>query len=629
MKKAVKLCKTALAACLIGTAGLTAVVEPAFAAPSAENASAAPLTSTADKQITAATMAPENNTNATSAPQASKETVYMLFYPGQTQAFVNGSRSTLDIPVEAADKTAYVPAKWLGEALGFPVKWNESTNTVQMITPKAFVEFDSAGGTVSINGKSEPFSGAGVIRDGRLLVRLDWLSAYIGYKATYNAEMKRYELLYVKAGSGQSGFYNDTLPNARPVALFDTNKDTYRIGEPVRYTDVSYDPDMDPISREWSNRLDAFFEPGAYAISLTVTDSKGNESETYKKVVTITNEIYLSPFDYKVYNEPVGTFVKDEEATLRKYLRDIPQLPNVVKHPADRPLIVSDSPETFYKKGFLYQESVNGKARLYADHVNGMNEKVQFAIIVRNPDPEKTVVVKTTNQGEVYPSIYANLIGNEASLEFLQGERKPESLAVGPGQTVFYKKMPDFYPGQGMNVIYDVETDGEVYFSFVAMDAGADLSSVGNLSQLEYTGNVRGTFDWSEVQWTVDARGFDKPSSLTIGDGTSDLFVTGADFYTKKESLNLGNYGVVYKIHIPEPRKMSVLLLPRGGVFKSPFKVNGKIVQVPASGVMMDYQGYTIIARTTGTEKSLDLEFTPAAGSAFPVDVIFYPLDAK
>jgi hypothetical protein len=97
----------------------------------------------------------------------------------------------------------------------------------------------------------------------------------------------------------------------------------------------------------------------------------------------------------------------------------------------------------------------------------------------------------------------------------------------------------------------------------------------------------------------------------------------------KKDALNLGNYGVVYKIHIPEPRKMAVLLLPRGGVFKGPFKVNGKMVLAPPSGVMMDYQGYTIIARTTGTEKALDIEFTPAAGSAFPVDVIFYPLEEK
>ncbi|MHC2180010.1 hypothetical protein ACVLD2_000360 [Paenibacillus sp. PvR052] len=187
--------------------------------------------------------------------------------------------------------------------------------------------------------------------------------------------------------------------------------------------------------------------------------------------------------------------------------------------------------------------------------------------------------------------------------------------------------MPDFYPGQGMNVLYDVETDGEVYFSFVAMEQEDGLETIASFPRLAYKGNVRGTFSGSEVQWTIDASAIKRPSSFAIGDGTSDQFVTGTDFFSKEPSLNLGNYGVVYKIHIDAPPKMSVLILPRGGVFRGPFIVNGKIVQTPPSGVMMDYQGYTIIARTNGTEPSLDLEFSPASGSAFPIDVIFYPLN--
>jgi PKD repeat protein len=567
-------------------------------------------------------------TASQSAVMPAKENVYLLLYPGKQQAFVNGVSYTLDVPVEIIGDKAYVPAKWLGDMLNVKVQWNEQTQTVHMTTPKAFIEYDAVHQTVSINGSPIPFAEVAVIRNDRLFVQLDWLSQYISYKISYNKEFNRVELLYLKTGNS-TGFYNDNLPNAKPVAKFMTSKDTYRIGEPIQYTDLSYDPDMDPLERNWIGKADAIFTPGVYKVSLTVTDSKGNVSETFSKNITVTDETFLNHFEYQIYYEPVGTFVKYDEPTLRKYLRGIPQLPNIVKHPADRKLIVSDSPETFTETGFLYQERVDGKARLYADHVNGMNKKVQFGIIVRNPDPVKTVIVKTTNQGEVFPSIYANLIGNEASVEFLQAEKKPETLAVGPGQTVFYKKMPDFYPGQGMNVIYDVETDGEVYFSFVAMDADDDISSLGRYKQLDYAGNVRGTFDWSEVQWTVDAKSFTKPSSLTIGDGTSDKFVTGTDFFMKKDALNLGNYGVVYKIHIPEPRKMAVLLLPRGGVFKGPFKVNGKMVLAPPSGVMMDYQGYTIIARTTGTEKALDIEFTPAAGSAFPVDVIFYPLEEK
>ncbi|MCS7462007.1 stalk domain-containing protein [Paenibacillus doosanensis] len=570
-----------------------------------------------------------------SAPQAAQETKVpetisaLLYYDGQ-EAYVNGQKTSLEAPLLEVKEQAYLPAVALAALFGSQVKWVDSTGAVQITTPSAFAEFGLSAKRLRINGQAADFDQAARLVNDRLYLSLDWLKSYIGFKYTVNKELRRVELVYVKMPDN-GGFHNDTMPNAKPVARFSVNKEKYRLGEPITYTDLSYDPDGDAITGvQWTGKAEAIFEPGLFKVSLQVTDSKGTVSDTFSRNVEIVDEPYLDPFEYKVYHEPVGTFVKDEEATLRKYLRDIPSLPNTVKMSSDRQLIVSDSPETFEHKGFLYQERVNGKARLYADHVNGMNEKVQFAIVVRNPNPDKPVTIKTTRAGEVYPSIYANLIGNEASLEFLQDDGSdPQTMVVGPYQTVFYKKMPDFFPGQGMNVIYDVETDGEVYFSFVAMDAGAGIDSIGTYSQLEYTGNVRGTFSSSDVMWDVDAKSFTKPSSLTIGDGTTDPFVTGIDFFRKQDSLNLGNYGVVYNIHIAQPRKMAVLLLPRGGVFRGPFEVNGRIVQAPPSGIMMDYQGYTILAKTDGTEPALDIEFTPAAGSAFPVDVIFYPLDDK
>ena len=50
--------------------------------------------------------------------------------------------------------------------------------------------------------------------------------------------------------------------------------------------------------------------------------------------------------------------------------------------------------------------------------------------------------------------------------------------------------------------------------------------------------------------------------------------------------MNDGNYGVVYKIHADKPRKMAVMIMARGGVFKGPFKINGEIIPVPYSGVL-------------------------------------------
>jgi hypothetical protein len=188
--------------------------------------------------------------------------------------------------------------------------------------------------------------------------------------------------------------------------------------------------------------------------------------------------------------------------------------------------------------------------------------------------------------------------------------------------------MPEFYPGQGVNLFYDVETSSEVQFSFVATNQ-VSQSTLNQLPMLAFNGHVRGSFPVSEVKWNVDASSFAKPNRLIIGDGTTDPFQPGYDPMRKQNVLNEGNYGVVYKIHADKPRKMAIMLLAYGGVFKGPIKINGEISLVPQSGVITAFDGMQILARTTGDEEALDIEFTPPAGSAFPIDLIFYPLDDK
>ncbi|GAB7055273.1 MULTISPECIES: stalk domain-containing protein [unclassified Paenibacillus] len=561
---------------------------------------------------------------------AAPEDSHLILYPGSTAVYINGSKTQAQAATLELDGRIYLPAAELNNWFGIPVKWDGDRQAVQITTPKAYLEYSLADRTVLENGTGRKWGTDAELQGNRLYIEMAALQQYIAFHGKVDHELKRVELRYVKPEANRTRFTNDAAPNVKPVAKFTVDKEAYRIGEPIHYSNLSYDPKGTELRDiQWIGNAQAIFTPGLYKVSLTVKDSLGNVSDTYSRNILVKNEPYLDAFEHKVYYAPVGTYVREEEAVLRKYLRGIPQIPKQEQKPADRPLIVSDSPETFTEKGFLYQEKVNDKARLYATHVNGTDRKMKFAIIVRNSDPVRSVTIKTTNQGEVYPSIYANLMGNEPTIEFLQGKRAVETMVLRPYETAYYKVMPDFYPGQGMNVLYDVETDGEVYFSFAAMEQEDGLDTIGVFPRLAYKGNVRGTFSGSEVQWNIDASSIRRPSSFAIGDGTSDQFVTGTDFFSQKPALNLGNYGVVYKIHIDAPPKMSVLILPRGGVFRGPFLVNGKIVQAPPSGVMMDYQGYTIIARTNGTEPSLDLEFSPASGSAFPIDVIFYPLNRK
>jgi hypothetical protein len=186
--------------------------------------------------------------------------------------------------------------------------------------------------------------------------------------------------------------------------------------------------------------------------------------------------------------------------------------------------------------------------------------------------------------------------------------------------------MPTMYSSQGVNLFYDIETDGPVDITFLAADK-ITSDSVRNLPRQSYIGNVRGTFATSDLRWDIDASALTKPSRLVLGDGKSDAYVDGIDVFRSLAVKNEGNYGVKYDIHIDKPPRMAILLLARGGGFKGPFKINGDFALVPQSGVLTAFDGVQILTRTTGDEPTLDIEYTPPAGTGFPADLIFYPLE--
>ncbi|MZQ82634.1 copper amine oxidase N-terminal domain-containing protein [Paenibacillus sp. 5J-6] len=567
--------------------------------------------------------------SAISAPAAhavSASSSFILLYIDKAEAFVNEEQVHLDAPSTIINGSTYVPAKFLGDTMGFKVEWNNDSRTIQMTPPGYNIVLDADHKTVTTNGTDTPFNSVAAIVNGKLLVKLTWLADYMGAKYTYNNELRRVEIVHFKT---PEGIYIDQDSNSRPVAKFATAKPTYRLGEPVKYLDLSYDPDAEGIaSFDWVGKQEAFFKPGKYPVTLTVKDGHGHESKLFKSYVTVVNESYLSEVEYPIYMTPVGSFIKSDWGTIWSHFNDLPLLPRKVTEVPGRTLLVSDSPEEFTEKGILYQDKINGKARLYADHINGTQQKMTMAIFATN-NTDKPVTIKTTNKGEVYPSVYANLIGSEASVDFLLNNVYTDQMTVAPHETYVYAKLPDFYPGQGVNLFYDVETDGELQMSFAVTDQKLTSNTVKELPLLAFNGHVRGTFPVSEIKWDIDAANFAKTSVLTIGDNKTDPFVKGYDVMRKQNVENGGNYGVVYKIHTDKPRKMAVMIMARGGVFKGPFKINGEIIPVPYSGVITAFDGMEVLARTTGTEDALDIEFTPPAGSAFPIDLIFYPLDDK
>jgi PKD repeat protein len=505
-----------------------------------------------------------------------------------------------------------------------PLIWNEKLKIVEMTTPKTKLQFNMTKKTIGTNGIFVPFADKAFLSKGRLMVNLVWFAEQTGTIQTYNPTNKLFTIDLIKTPV----VVLDILKNAPPVAKFTFGKSSYLLGETVRYVDLSYDPDAEGLRYEWTGKQDAFFKPGSYPISLKVFDKAGSGSVLFTKTLIIEDTLLLTEEQYPVYNQPVGTAFKTDWNWIWNHFTNIPYITKQVTVDSSRTLLVSDSPETFKETGILYQDTINGKARLYADHMNGTQDKIRFTIEVRNLS-DHPITLRTTNKGEVTPSVYANLIGHVASVDFLLHE--PATIAplvIPAGQTAVYVQMPELYPIQGINLIYDVETDGPLQVAFVASLASSlPINPFDTYKALEFDGHIRGTFPSADKRWDVDLTTFNQPSRLTIGDGKEDTYVRGNDPQRQMEVVDMGNYGTIYTIHSDKPRKMAVMLVAKGGPFKGPFVIDGQFMMAPASGVISAFQSVQILARTTGTEDSFNLEFTPPAGSAFPIDLIFYPLN--
>ncbi len=552
-------------------------------------------------------------------------TTYVVFYLDKQEAFLNGEQVLLDAaPITQKGRT-YVPAKFLGDAFGMKVEWVGATKTIVMETPGYLISIDTVNKSAFVNGYWYKMDDVAAVVNGRLMIKLAWLSDYMGASYTYNSELKKIDVLHVNK---PPGIYDPDSDSSSPVAKFTFGKSVYRIGEPIKYVNLSYDPDAEALKLAWEGKQDAFFKAGTYPITLTATDKSGNVSAPYTRELIITDEVYLNTTEYPIYTGGVGSFIKTDWSTLNQNFFRLENVSKRMQEDRSRSLLLSDSPETFTELGILYQDTVAGKTRLYANHQNGMQKKVSFAILATNTT-DSPVTLTTTRKGEVYPTLYAMQMGSEASVDFLMNDPIAEKMVIPPGETFIYKQFPDFYPGQGVNLLYDVETDGAVKYSFAVADKVS--TDMVNLPQLPYNRHIRGTFPITGFDWEVDlsASALTKPKLLVLGDGKVDPHQKGFDPTRGIEVEDPANYGSVYRIHADKPGKMAIMVLAKGGPFKGPFKVNGEIRKVPGSGVMTAFDGLVILEKTTGTEDSLEIEFTPPAGSAFPINLIFYPLDER
>lgn len=530
--------------------------------------------------------------------------VQLTFSVDQQAVFVNGETSQLPNPPRLLSGRIMLPLRDTAALLGQPLA--VSNGQVQL----GRLVIDTRKYAALLAGTPQPDGTAAQVGS-VLYVSARTLADALNANLTQADDVGRsYTLTALRDGG------NPLAPQAR----FSTDKNVYAPGERVIFTEYAFDPDgADITSRKWNGRQDVYFQPGIYTISLSVTNTRGLQSQPFTRTIRVQGTPIDTPLTYALkYAQPGDSFPDPE----------VLNYPSALASPVEGPsypLLFSDSPEVPNQNGVMYQDSVAGRARLLAYHLNGLGKPARMYIMARNLE-SRPVEVRTERQGETAPTRIEGLLGQVTLLEYF-ASTGGTVLTLPPGQAAAVYASPTLSPGSGVNVMQDLSTSGKVELTFLMLED--TLPPVTQVSQqvpyLNPDGrHVRGTFQDAVRSLRVTLGAL--PTRIVIGDGQVDPALTGTDALTGQPVRLSGNYGVLYDLEVSGTAGTAVALSPRGGMYRGAMNIlDGPLsqsIKLPRSGNALKPNEPVLLWRA-GSDK-LNIDFVPASGSNLPISLVFY-----
>ncbi|MNO42766.1 hypothetical protein D3C76_329650 [compost metagenome] len=546
---------------------------------------------------------------------------------------VNGTKVTMKGPAYQFKGTFMIPLTSITGALAIPYTVdNVGKRVILTLNTKPTASFtvqpaEIYAGQTTVNyiTKSSSPNGTAIVQERWDGNKMDIYDQPGYYTVTYS----------VMDASGQwSDPYSVTIqvlqPNQPPVANFSTDKDEYKMGEPVTLTDLSSDPEGEELTVEWTNRALAYFNAGPVSIQLKVTDKHGLSS-TFEKTINITSEqMYTQDEVAKLFTAP-GDIISMDGGM-------IPGLPNLKYGLSSEPytLIRSNSPETVNSEGVLYRETSLGSTRFLVHHMNNMSTRQKLYVIATNHNLYPTTIT-TQYVGIAGPATSPEYTGKISIQKYYNSMLTNSSygtITLQPGQSV--PIMTDINkiamkPGEVLSLSADLFSDLAVQYDVVMVEQTKDpVALLSSLPLLDRDGvHNRGTYpDSTRVISVFDQVGATQ-SKLVLGDNSNDLNLLGVDPMSGTAASNSGNFGVLYKIRLESVAKNTLITFnPRGGNYLGSLMVNNTIVNLPNKGNLSNSDMNAVVYRSGNYEGPVDIVFSVASGSNLPVNLVFTPIPA-
>ncbi len=231
---------------------------------------------------------------------AERQPVNLAFVHGSKQMTFNGKVQNMTTPLPIVKGVTMIPVRTIASSVGARVYNDDKGTHIDTYFNKVTLNINMRG--ARRNGSYVLLPAAAMRINGTMHVPLSavkqlWNAGYV-----FNAQLKQISMTI------------QPDPNVAPVADFKAPLEV-KLGEPVEFEDLSYDPDGKIIKTEWTGRKSAYFEPGVYTVTQSVYDNDGTWSEKKEQIINVIDEVMYTPYEYYMrYGNPGDKFAVRREA---------------------------------------------------------------------------------------------------------------------------------------------------------------------------------------------------------------------------------------------------------------------------------------------------------------------------
>ncbi|SDP04364.1 hypothetical protein [Selenomonas ruminantium] len=237
-------------------------------------------------------------------------------------------------------------------------------------------------------------------------------------------------------------------------------------------------------------------------------------------------------------------------------------------------LLFSDSPEYVDTNGILYQDSVQGDARVLFYHLNNSSVPRKLAVVLKNEyDGPNEITI--TRSGNGAPSSDYLKVGKATQLEYFRAEKNQKlSLPKGTARLIQESmNMTILQPGELTYGVFDFHAEHSVLVTVLMLDAYGDpVTAAEELPVLPKDEmRLRGTF--KGMDRVMSAKKIYNPQEdggvyFMLADDKADKYRKGIDATDGSQVTNYGNYGINYRLELPvDNGGVKYYLSPLGGVY--------------------------------------------------------------